>query len=405
MDRIHHLLHTDITSKFHIWLHLFIKWLGASFVAVFIPAILYTTFDFTLAQIFLFIAAHSLCSLICLYAMASPLIARQGTKPSMILWVICFSIYLMLLWFGKNIPEFILIAPIFSWLHTGFFRWAYHVSMALQWQSDQQIGKHVAMISIAAMSAAMIGPVLWGLITDHLGTLFLFVSSGILWLLSLIPLWLDDHAHTEISWRPSLHPRKLRKIKRDILLSFSGLGYMQFVGSTVRSILLFIHFQSFTKLGIISFATWFLVMWAMWIIGKVSDQDDKKSQKRLQYTIRSQSSNRLIMGILLVLSFFSNVVFIVADSVHKLTHKISSTYLNKNLYVRTISNNVSDALENTIYHELGIHIFRICICLILAGISTYIPSEKALLMIPIFLVVLIAPLQLLVMSKKEINKI
>ena len=391
MHHIHHLLHTDITSKLHIWRHMFIKGIWASFVAVFIPAILYTTYGLSLAQIFLFIAAHSTISFSLLYLASSRLIARQGTKISMLIGGVCFSIYLLLLGYSEQVSRLIFLAPIFSGLHTAFFWWAYHVSLALQGKTDSSLGKNIALLEMSGIVAAMIGPLVWWLISDTRWSTMLFYASAVFWILSLIPLRLDDHTHTTIAWKPSLKKKFAGNWKT--ILSFWSLGYIQFVWSIVWSILLFLQFESYTKLGLVSTLTWVWVMIAIRVFWKRSDTHTSGSKKLFAYIITWQVSNRLIMWIVLVSSFFSNVVFMIADMVHKLTYKLSTTMLNKTLYEHTKSESVEDALDNTLYHEMWIHLFRVCMCLLLAGLSTVISTDRALLIIPIFLVILIAPLQ------------
>ena len=306
----HHLLHTDITNKGLLGLHSLFKVIGSSFVALFIPAILYTTFGFTIWQVFLFTAVHSIVSIALQYRVSASFVAKYGTKPSMMLGVVAFMIYMILLALGDLYPSLILLTPIFSWIHTAFFWMAYHVSF---WMSSKEkdLWKKVAWLESVGVIAAMIGPVVWGVLTDVFGTEVLFTAAAITICASLIPLRLDDHTHKSIEWSPRREflawwtPfKQTLKEYLPLIIPFSWLGYLQFVWAIVWSVVLFLHFDSFTKVGLISSLTSIIVVVAVWRMGKTSDEKKWIDHSIMKWSVRIQWTTWWLVWLSLLTSFF-----------------------------------------------------------------------------------------------------
>lgn len=400
----HHLLHTDITNKWLLGLHSLFKVIWSSFVALFIPAILYSTFGFTIGQVFLFTAVHSVVSIALQYWISASFVAKYGTKPSMMIGVVAFMIYMILLTVWESYPLLILLTPVFSWIHTAFFWMAYHVSFGMS-SKEKDLWKKVAWLESVGVIAAMIGPVIGWVLTDVFGTEVLFGAAATAICISLLPLWLDDHDHTPVYWSPKkeflnngLSFKKSLQDYMPFIVPFSGLGYLQFVGSIVWSVVLFLHFDSFTKLGIISSLTSIVVVVAVWWMGKSSDEKQWVDHSIMKWSVRIQWTTWWVIAIALLTSFFSNVVFMVADAFHKISYKLSITYLNKQMYAYQFSkdeNEVVTAIRKALLHESWIHFFRAGMCIILSLVSLFISDTLFFFAIPMILVVVFMPMQLL----------
>lgn len=400
----HQLIHTDITDKGLIGLHSLFKVIGSSFVALFIPAILYTQFGFSIWQVFLFTAMHSILAIALEYRVSASYVARQWTKPSMMIGVVAFMIYMILLAFGDAYPFLILLTPIFSWIHTAFFWMGYHVSMGMS-SKEKDLGKKVAWLESVWVVAAMIGPIIGWVLTDVFGTEVLFAAAAIVILMSLVPLRLDDHDHAEVLRSPKQEFLKSWLSLKDslkeylpLVAPFCGLGYLQFVWSIVRSIVLFLHFDSFTKVWVISSATSIAVLLAVRWMGKSSDDEKWADHSLMKWAVRLQATTRWVIWIALLTSFFSNVVFMVADAFHKISYKLSTTYLNKQMYSHQMdeSENVMIvSIRKALLHESWIHFFRAIMCIVLSVVSIFIPDTLFFFAIPILLVIVFVPMQLL----------
>lgn len=400
----HQLLHTDITNKWLIGLHSLFKVIGSSFVAIFIPAILYTQFWFSIGQVFLFTAVHSVTAIALQYWVSAWFVARQWTKPSMMIGVVAFMIYMILLAFWSSYPWLILLTPIFSWIHTAFFWMAYHVSFGMS-SKEKDLGKKVAGLEIVWVVASMIGPVIGWILTDVFGTQILFSAAAIAILASLVPLRLDDHEHTPISRSPRKEFLKtwisLKESLKEyipLIAPFGGIGYLQFVWSIVWSIVLFIHFESFTKVWLISSATSIIVLLAVWWMWKSSDEKKWVDHSLMKRAVRIQATTRWAIWVALLTSFFSNAVFMIADAFHKISFKLSMTYLNKQMYSHQLDPDediVIVSIRKALLHESWIHFFRWGMCVILSIVSIFIDDTLFFFAIPMFLVVLFVPMQLL----------
>lgn len=400
----HQLLHTDITNKGLIGLHSLFKVIGSSFVAIFIPAILYTQFGFTIGQVFLFTAVHSITAIALEYRVSASFVARQWTKPSMMIGVVAFMVYMILLALWDSYPLLILLTPLFLWIHTAFFRMGYHVSMGMS-SKEKDLWKKIAWLESVGVVAAMIGPIIGWVLTDVFGTEVLFTAAAIAVLASLVPLRLDDHAHTPVTRSPKQELLKSGLSLKDslkeyvpLIAPFSGLWYLQFVWSIVRSIVLFLHFDSFTKVWIISSITSIAVLLAVWRMGKSSDEKKWVDHSLMKRSVRLQATTRWVIWIALLTSFFSNVVFMMADAFHKISFKLSMTYLNKQMYAHKMDEDESMmvvSVRKALLHEAWIHLFRAIMCVILSIVSLFISDTLFFFAIPMLLVIIFVPMQLL----------
>lgn len=400
----HQLMHTDITNKGLIGLHSLFKVVGSSFVAIFIPAILYTEFGFSIGQVFLFTAVHSMTAFALQYWVSSGFIARQWTKPSMMIGVVFFILYMLVLAAGSWYSWIILLSPLLSGAHTAFFWMGYHVALSTDTE-DKDLGKKIAWLEMVGVVAAMMGPVVGWILTDVFGTSVLFIVAAVCILISLIPLWLDDHAHTRVERSPSRDRTKQKlSLKESIsaylpmVAPFSGLGYLQFVWAVVWSILLYVHFESFTKVGMISSATSIIVLGAVWSMGKSSDEKKWHDHNLMKWAVRIQATTRWLMALALITSFFSNVVFMVADAFHKVAYRLSTTYLNKQMYTHHMNTGeepIVVALKKALMYEWGIHCFRAIMCVLLSIVSIFMTDKLFFFAVPLMLVLVIVPLELL----------
>jgi hypothetical protein len=75
----------------------------------------------------------------------------------------------------------------------------------------------------------------------------------------------------------------------------------------------------------------------------------------MKWSVRLQATTRGVIGIAMLTSFFSNVVFMMADAFHKITYKLSTTYLNKQMYAHTMDNEsepeVVISIRKALLHE------------------------------------------------------
>ena len=96
----------------------------------------------------------------------------------------------------------------------------------------------------------------------------------------------------------------------------------------------------------------------------------------------------------------------VADAFHKISYKLSITYLNKQMYAHELHNHediVIIAIRKALLHESWIHFFRAMMCIILSIVSIFISDSLFFFAIPMMLVVVFVPMQL--MFPKNVKQI
>jgi hypothetical protein len=390
----------DLKDKSPLARHVLIKLLWLSMISVFLPAILKFEYGLSLTQIFLYEAVFSCIILFFSYYSSLSFTARHGTVASMFLGVCVFVLNFVVLYYAKQFPRLLLLSPLFSWIYVAYFWVGYHVAMALQSKNNKNFGAENSFLESVALIAWLIWPILWWLLADYYWSNMLYIATIVCLLLSCVPFFFHQKAHTPIRF----HPRNSFALaKKDpwlfsaVLISFSAMWYVYFVWSVIWSILLYLFLWTYTKLAIVTFVSWIVLLLAFKLFG---DQHDAGQWKMKQIVTRfmkrsfwSQSWTWLFAGLCIIWWILSQFLFIFVDTFHKITYRINELSLMTYFY-ETLGEekNITNVLQLIFIREVAIHAARILTCMFLAWV-TYVfqGNEYWALILSLFLVFLIAP--------------
>lgn len=392
-----HVYNADLKDKSPLARNNFIKLIWGSLVGLFLPAILWFEYHLSLSQIFLLEAFFGLFMMLHLNFRTLRFTARYGSVPAMFLGISMYVAYFVVLYVAKYIPWSIYFLPLVGSTYTALFWTGYHSTM-VQWVSqDKHFGIHQATIESAWIIAWLLGPLLGGLVADAWGTSYLYLIASICLCISCIPFLFHQRKHTAIPYTtPSLKKcfQMIQSPKtRAIFFTFSTLGYIDFVSNIVWPIILFSLLNTYTKVALVSFISTIAVLCLMRFIGKTTDAKHGNQhllEKRIHYSFRWQGSVRLLAGISLINGFFSQLVFVVIDTVHKITHKAYHAYTMTQRYKITWADaNLPSALDMIYFRELAIHSVKCIACVLLAWLSFMFPKTLWWLILPLFWVSLL----------------
>jgi hypothetical protein len=397
---MHHTLHiadADLKDKSPLARNAFLKLIGVSLVGLFLPAILWFEYKLPLSQIFILEALFWFFMMLHLWTWSLKLTARHGTVAVMLLGILCFILNFGVLYLAKSVPQLIYLSPFFAAMYCALFRSGYHTTMMQGVNQDKHFGIHQVTIESAGIIAGLIGPILWGIVADTMGSSYLYLLAVICLSLSCVPLLFHQRHHKSTVYDAPSLKRCLHMLqtpeKKAIFLTFSTLWYIDFVANIVWPIILFSLLHTYTKVAIVSFLSTLIVLGIMWFIGKKSDAKQSKQlflEKRIHYSFWGQWSVRLVAGLTLIGGFFSQMVFVLIDSLHKITHRANHTYVMTQWYKISWSEGIMhNTLDMIYFRELAIHSIKCVACLLLACIASFFPDTLWWLILPLFWVSLL----------------
>ena len=392
-----HFSHADQKKTSPLARHVLIKIVWLSLVTLFLPVLLRVEYHLSLSTIFLMEAMYSLTAIGFMYFHSLRLLGTQGSVMTMIAGVLFFVLNLCILIAAKRRPRLLIFSPLCSWWYVAYFWLWYHSSLSLLAQKSNHFATRNARIESAGVIASMIGPLIGWVLVDSLGVLSVYIISSVFLLISCIPLLRHSKSHTPIKYRPSRHafqPYVADKTIQHYLYISTIMGYIGFVWTVVWVLILYNFLGSYTKVALISFlSTILLVGWLKYLWKKTDITHTKFLPKLLQFSFVSQWWIRLIAGIMLVSWLFSHVLFLVVDTIHKITYKFNDTYLMTKFYEISDKQKDMKALLDTLWvRECYIHLPRCAICLFFALLVGIFPLHDRLLILPIFFVSLLTPL-------------
>lgn len=406
-----HVTHVDIKDNWPIARHVLIKLIGLSMVSLLMPVILMHEYGLSLTAIFLFEAFFSFCVLVITYSISLQYTARVWTVASMFIGVIWFIGNFIVLYYAKYIPWLLFLSPFFAAWYVSFFRVWYHTSRALLSQWNSTFWQQNSWIESVALIAWLLWPVLWWFLADTRWSSVLYLVVMICLCLSCIPFFFHQSYHKPIIYSPKKCFTQLTQKKnyyKAIIASFWATWYLYFIWSVVWSIIMFQTLGTYTKLALISFGSWLFLLLVFYYFWKIHDKHDIKTNKTwiryLQWSFWWESWTWLFATLLLISWVFSQFLFLVIDTVHKISYKVSDLWLMTTFY-ETVwkESSIERMLDVLFIREVAIHGSKIIICLILAWLTAYLSNAFQWLIFALFSVLLIAPLGMHFIRWKQNN--
>lgn len=392
-----HVLDQDLNDKSPLAWHVLIKHIGLSFISLFLPAILRFEYGLSLSMIFLYEALYSIVALIVLYGWSMQRIARHGTVAGMMVGIVLFSLNFIVLYIATRIPWVLFLSPIFAGLYVAFFWMWYHLAMTMGASTDKHLGQSQVTIENAWIIASLVWPLIGWILADWFGPVSLYALTFVCLLWSCVPLLYHHRAHVPVVYTP-LRSSWSMKIQKELfwstLYSFWSLSYGYFVFSVLWPILLFTVLQTYSKVAVVSFFSGVIVIaWLRWLGKRMDTEDTTVWLKRfLHWLVWSRWWAWLVAGLTILTGFFSQIVFVFVEFIHKFTSKISDAYLSHHYYALVDKQKtIPLVLDMLFVRESAIHVTKIIACLALAGCSAFWPWTNYALILPLFLVIFIVP--------------
>jgi len=267
-----HLLNFIINKELsEIYICIFIRSLALSMVGIFIPIYFIKELSYSIQELLFFYIV-----MFAVFAAFSPLTAKLSARfgfKHMILFSIPFLIihYLLLYLLPVyNIP-LQYIAAIGGMADASFWI-SFHTDFSLSSSKDHR-GEQVGVWFALSTLFSALGPFVGGLILTFLSFHLLFIITGILLLLSAVPLFFSKEIYkkTPFDWKAIFRKKYLK----------DGIGYAIYGARAMiyLSWTLFVFFilKTYFSLGSISSASSIMMVFFIYMIGSYSDKMSKIS--------------------------------------------------------------------------------------------------------------------------------
>ncbi|NCC70303.1 MFS transporter, partial [bacterium] len=206
-------------NLFNLFLLSQLHTIGQSLVGIFGVIFVYEKYNFSLELSLIFYFLFHLITFFVI-PIGSIFINKFGIKKSIILGKVLLLIYyLMFIFFDPYNIFFILALFITGALGTAFYWVPYHVNFAKLTDKNTR-GTQIGMLGSMVAIISIIIPVSAALIVTKLGYNYLFITTAIFYLLSIIPILNIDHANENYSFKYFETFSKLfdEKYRKDFLI-------------------------------------------------------------------------------------------------------------------------------------------------------------------------------------------
>lgn len=258
-----------------------VKDFAFSMIAIFEPVYLYKLYG-SLSIVFLYYAISST-----IYFFLIPLGARAAAKHGFehcIFYSIPFAIlYFLTLSQVPNYWWLIFFALIFSVGYKSLFWPSYHTDFA-HYSKDGYKGRELGTLSFISTMAAIVGPVMGGIILTKFGFEVLFVIVSIVSLISVVPLFatrekfIPHNFSYKKAFRRFLNPYS--RYKRNDSLAYFGYGE-EMISAIGWSIFIFLVVKEFYIMGIIASIVAVSIAIMALYVGKLADTLTNKNKNKL----------------------------------------------------------------------------------------------------------------------------
>lgn len=247
--------------------------LALALVVLFEPIYLYSI-GYGLQQIMLFYLIVYV-----LYFLIVPLGAKFarhfGYEQGMLIGSIFFIAFYVSLFLVKDFSWLFYITPIIFAVQKMFYWPAYHANFA-RFANQEEEGREISVVTVAASLVFIIGPVLAGFIILEWGYGALFIIASIIFLASNIPTLMTKEVFTPSNFSyKSAYYYLFNKKNRKSMLAYIGFGE-ELIVVIVWPVFISIVISNVFDLGLLVTGTTFLTTLAVFYIGKLTDSSNKR---------------------------------------------------------------------------------------------------------------------------------
>jgi len=340
-----------------------IRYLALGMIGIFEPVYLYLYFGGSVSYVLLFWAAYSgIFGLTVVFGGRA--LEKFGLKHTMLLSNFFFFAYYLCLFFLYD--NFLLLpaAIILRAIGATLFWPAFHTDF-VRFSKANNRAEHVSRLSIIALLAGVISPVIGGLILAGLGYAALFTVVLITLFASTFPLFLSRERHEVYSDSYKKAWQRIAKNK-DISFALASLGVEGGIDAFLWPIFIFTLGVTYRQMGGISTFTLFVAVLFAWYMGKAATKRSKGQLLNL---------GAVFLAMSWIIKYF--VVDVLSAFLAQNLYRISKTSTLipfKTILYDKAAAKKQEADEFIVYREIIINITRLFFFLAMAGVFFVVPQ-------------------------------
>jgi len=332
-----------------------LRFLALSMIAIFIPIYLLHELHFSLQQVIYFFIVLSI--FFSLFSIVGAKIASKiGFKHAILLSVPFQIAFFWLLYNLSNNSSLYLLSAAIEGMGIGIYWISHHTNFA-KYSVKKKRGEELGILNLVATIAAIIGPLIGGIILKYFGFFTLFSIVSIILVLSTVPLFFSKEFHEKSSF--SLKYIFKKEHFKDAA-AYTARGAELIAASVVWPIFIFSILKGYFSLGLVVTITGLFTSLLSVYIGKLSDKIGKRKFIRLGTLL--DSSTWLIRG-------FSATVFQVY-LINIATGLTSIFFLPFDALTYSKANR-GKRVEYLVFREIFLGLGRVVILLVFLLTSSY----------------------------------
>ncbi|MCF7795596.1 MFS transporter [Patescibacteria group bacterium] len=366
-------------NLFNLFLLSQLHTIGQSLVGIFGVIFIYEKYNFSLELVLVYYFLFHLVAFL-IIPIGSIFINRFGIKKSIILGKILLLIYyLMFIFFQPYNIFFLLTFFSVGAFGTAFYWVPYHVNFAKLTDKNTR-GTQIGMLGSMIAIISIVIPVSAALIITKLGYNYLFITTAIFYLLSIIPILKIDHANENYSFKYFETFSKLfdEKYRKDFLIYILE-GAESIIAAIIWPIMIFLLLnKEYQAVGITTSLIVLGTVILNILLGKATDKFEKNKMIKIA---------SFLNAIGWFLKIFVHTAFdIFITSVY---HDFSRIFLKvpyQTFYYEKWADNGHFVDEFTVIREEGLRVGRIImVAFILFVITTFEIDLKYILIFGILI--------------------
>jgi len=201
---------------------------------------------------------------------------RFGYENGMFIGSILFIVFYISLFYIAKFPMLFYITPVIFAIQKMFYWPAYHANFA-KFSDQEEEGKEISAMTVAASMVFIIGPVLAGFIIYQWGYETLFIIASFIFLSANIPTLITKEKFKPLGFSYRGAYKYLFSIKnRQSFLAYIGFGE-ELVAVIIWPVFISIVITNVFDLGLVVTLATFITTLAVFYIGKLTDSKNKRN--------------------------------------------------------------------------------------------------------------------------------
>ncbi len=333
-----------------IYAHSAIANTALSMMALFEPIFLYAALGLSVIQVLLFTAVVYTVYIVCI-PIGGKVASFYGYKHAIAISVPFHILYwAVLIASQQNTMLVFVAAPLYGLSKT--FYWPGFHSLMARYADREQVGREFGFVYSLVSLTLIAGPLLAGFLSKHVGWTGTFIVSGLIYAVSLFPLF----KHKEI-FTPKIYEFKttleLYKMFPHKFLGYLGFGE-EMVALNIWPIFIYIIVKDFQSTGALATVASLLAAVLALFIGRITDQFSKHVLIKI-----GAFFGALVWLARFIATNFWNTFFV--DSLSRTSKEIYFIPLTTNFYIKAETTHV---VPYVVFFEQALSIGKLAACII-----------------------------------------